>query len=141
MQSFPDVERMTEAHLNEFLDSSSLADWQKAELREATDKNGYFQRAEKFRRADIARSKYVEFHSYLCRKGVFVKPEIKRKFERYSDLLNAALIEHEHRIRHDDLKLRENSDRLSKEGGILLKEIERDVQDRLWSSPEKQNLG
>ena len=45
LQAYPDIERMTTAHLDEFLSESPLMNWQKDELKVASDKNKYYQDA------------------------------------------------------------------------------------------------
>ena len=44
-QSYPDVDRMTHAHLEEFPSESPLKNWQKDELKSADDKNKSYQDA------------------------------------------------------------------------------------------------
>ena len=43
-RSYPDVEKMTEAHFNEFVASCRLHDWEKEELAHTERKNEYYQR-------------------------------------------------------------------------------------------------
>jgi hypothetical protein len=133
-QQYPDVNRMSEAHMEEFLESSPLAGWQKAELKEARDKNKSYQKAIYWHNAARARDGYREFSTYLMRNGIFIPEPLKSKFTELSDLLWDALIEHEMNEEHEFRpRHREKQKDLDTKGPNLLKAIETDVQGRLWS--------
>jgi hypothetical protein len=130
--STPDFKRMSEAHLEEFLEGSPLAGWQKAELREASDKNSYYRKVNYWHHA--AREAYREFSNYPMRNEIFIPEPLKLKFSELGDLLWDALIEHEGNEEYE-IRPRERGKQkaLNGEGQDLLKAIEKDVQDRLWS--------
>lgn len=133
-QQYPDVNRMTDEHLEEFLQGTPLKGWQKKELLEAGDKNKYYQQAIYWYNASRAREKYREFSSYLMQNGIFVPEPLKSNFSEISDLLWGALIEHEMNEEHDFRpRHRDDQKKLDERGPELLRAIEAEVQGRLWS--------
>jgi hypothetical protein len=134
IQQYPDFKRMSEAHLEEFLEGSPLAGWQKAEFRDASDKNNYYPKAIYWHHAARAREAYREFSNYPMRNEIFIPEPLKLKFSELGDLLWDALIEHEGNEEYE-IRPRERGKQkaLNGEGQDLLKAIEKDVQDRLWS--------
>jgi hypothetical protein len=94
LQQYPDLDSMVPEHLSEFIDKSPLADWQKAELRNAKAKTEYYSKAINWHRAREAGALYREFFIYLRKNGIFIREEIKSKFTELSDLLHAALGEY-----------------------------------------------
>jgi hypothetical protein len=134
-QSYPDVDRMTQQQLDEFLSKTSLEEWEKDELRNASTKTDYYINAVTFDRIREARRVYIKFHSYLRRKGIFLRGEMKNDFGAFSDLLHGALIEHEtnHRYKQHP-SIRKQITKLSSDGEEMLAKLEACVQARLWDS-------
>jgi hypothetical protein len=133
-QQYPDFKRMSERHLEEFLEGSLLAGWQKEELKEASDQNSYYQKAIYWHHAARAREAYREFSTYLMQNGIFIPEPLKSKFTDISDLLWDALVEHEANEEYEIRpREREKHKALNGKGQDLLKAIEADVQGRLWS--------
>lgn len=139
-RTYPDFERMSDEHTEEFLASSSLEKWQQDELRKKPHKerNNYYQDAIAWQ--DIARAKKTCRKSarYLLKNGIFMPPDLKNKFEKLGDLIWGALVEHDFNKQHD-FKPKQHTDiqKLLKEGAPLMKELETEVQKRLWSSEIK----
>ncbi|GEO14433.1 hypothetical protein [Microvirga aerophila] len=133
-QQYPDIKRMSDAHLEEFLANSPLAGWQKAELHESYDKHEYYRKAIYWHHAARAREAFRDFNVYLMQNGIFIPDPLKSKFTEFSDILWNALIEHEG---NEELEIRPRErgkqKALNGKGQELLKAIEKDVQDRLWS--------
>ncbi len=137
LQQYPDISRMTPPHLEEFLSKSPLAGWQKDELRNAPDQNGYYQQAIFWHRLNSVRRDCRKSALYLRRKGIFMPPSLKEKFGKVEDLIWNALSEYE--LNKNDAvwpKHHADQDKLRKEGEPLMKELEKQVKERLWSSEQ-----
>jgi hypothetical protein len=135
LQSYPDLSRMLPEELDEFLSKSPLENWQKEELKNETDRNGYYQRAIFWYRLSAVRKEHRKFALFLRRKGIFLPPALKDKFRQVEDLIWDALAECE--LNKNDAvwpKRLGDQDKLRKEGELLMKQLETEVQERLWNS-------
>jgi hypothetical protein len=68
LQSYPDLNRMTDDHLNGFLKNTPLGDWEKAELIAETDRTQYFIKRIFWHRLSDAREACREHHAFLKKK-------------------------------------------------------------------------
>ena len=138
MQSHPDLDRMNQAHLADFLEKCELAEWQKAELRTGNDKTMKDMPKMSFW-YDFTRVNrvYYEFNNYLIANGIFIPSELKAKMQALRQMMSDALLEKRLDHEHDML----GPDRFAKgsvlraEGPSLLNEIELEVQKRLRETP------
>lgn len=90
-QSYPNLDGMTQARLEEFLKSSELFDTQKDEIRQATRKVDAYQEAIFWHRLHTVKQACADFHNYVARFGIFFPPELKDKFTKLSEELWAAV--------------------------------------------------
>ena len=90
-QSYPDLNAMSAAHLNEFLQSCELAEWQKKELMQAKDKTERYITYISWHRLASAEKASIECHTYLETNGIFLKQEMKDQFSRIDDIIWKAL--------------------------------------------------
>ncbi|SRR5579871_2090042 len=135
VQSYPDLDRMTPAHLTEFLEKSPLASWERNELSQASKKTDYYSDHIFWHRLNEARSYCRESYAYLRRHGIFVQAEIKEKFSTLDDLVWNALGEHEINAQMKLIpRITERGNELRSKGEALLKDLETIVQGRLWTS-------
>jgi len=135
LQSYPDIDRMKSAQLDEFLADCPLQGWQKTELREAKDKNKYYQDAIFWHHVQRARDSCRKSGLFLLKNGIFLPKELKQQFQKIAGLSWEALVEHELNKQHELIpRERKAFDRFDKEGEPLMKELEAAVQERLWSS-------
>jgi hypothetical protein len=93
LQSYPDLNRMTQPRLEDFLEKSELEKWQKAELFDREDKTTAYQNAIFWHRLSAVRSAYVGFHNYLITNGIFIQVDLKAKLMKISDVMHEAIIE------------------------------------------------
>jgi hypothetical protein len=93
LQSYPDVSLMSGAQLDEFLSDCRLEDYQKEELRNAQDKNRYYQKAIFWPRLNSVREECRKSTIFLRTKGIFMPPALKEKFTKVEDLIWDALSE------------------------------------------------
>ena len=134
LQNYPDVGRMNEAQLNEFLADSPLENWQIEELKAADDKTKYYQNALKWRRFYEAQEATRVFHVYRLKHGIFMLPAIHEKFEQMDDLIFQAMFERQLQLENEvDGRERKARNKLDAEGADVMKELETDIHDRLWT--------
>ncbi|RWQ64138.1 hypothetical protein [Mesorhizobium sp.] len=134
IQSYPDVQRMNAAHLDEFLAESPLLKWQKEEVRRADEKNKVYQSHIFWHRYNQTNEALREFSLYSATKGIFLQPELHAKFDEIEGLMRRALVEgqnHEH-----ELRVRDAQTKLDTRGKELLDQIKADVRERIWSTGE-----
>jgi hypothetical protein len=135
LQRYPDIQGMSEPQLDEFIrNNSDLKDWQKEELRKASDQNRYFQQAIFWPRLNNARKKCRKSALFLRRKGIFMPPSLKEKFETIENLVWDALNECE--LNKNDAvwpKHQADQDKLNTQGEALMTKLEKEIQERLWN--------
>jgi predicted Zn-dependent protease with MMP-like domain len=132
-QSMPDLSRMTPAQLDDFLEHSKLASWERETVRESPDKtNAYRNAIEPFK---IARGRKAsqKFYLYFRSNGIFIREPIKQKFVELDNLLLAAMSEHQMNFQ-DRTREFGSIDKLASEGETMLKSLEAEIQKRLWDS-------
>jgi hypothetical protein len=112
-----------------------LENWQKKELRAASDKNKYYQDAIFLHRLAEAKTAARQSSQYQLHNGIFMPSGMKEKFDRIEVLGWEALTESElnkvYGIREPNSRAKQLA--FLKEGEALIKSLERDVQARLWS--------
>jgi len=103
-QQHPDINKMSTAELNEFLRDSILYEYQKNELMQAKDKTEYYQEKKFFHDLVAVRNIYSDFHVYMQKNIIFLREELKVKFDKIDDLMWDALIRREIANETDDRK-------------------------------------
>ena len=140
LQQYPDIDRMTTPQLDEFLEGSFLAKWQRDEIKATGKKLDYYIKAVFFHRTHEARVACREQHVYVLKNGIFMPRDMKEKFDRMSELIWQALVEHEVNTSEDVRpRMRDARDVLLKEGEPLMKSLEAAIHGALWeglSSPK-----
>lgn len=124
-QRYPDLDRMTGPQLDEFLEDSFLAKWQRDEIKVTAKKVDYYIKAIFFHRAYEACAACREQHIYVLKNGILMPRDMKEKFDKISDLVWKALIEHE--ANESDKprpRLKVARDALENEGDALRKSLE-----------------
>jgi hypothetical protein len=135
----PEIHKMTAEQLEYFLDKIPLADWQKNELRAASDPVRYYLDAISWHDLNRAQTACGEFHVYLSKNGIFIPPDVKTKFTELDDLLAAAIGERHAGLRHPNTTQHfEKGLELDRRGPGLLQELEQDVQNRFWNRPAER---
>jgi hypothetical protein len=86
-----------------------------------------------FHRAHEARAACREQHVYLLKNGIFMRRDMKQQFDRISDLVWKALVEHQINKSDDVIpRLRAARDALEKEGDPLMQSLEEAIHGALW---------
>ena len=138
----PDIKNMTTEQFEDFLDKIPLAGWQKNELRAASDPGRYYLDAISWHDLNRAKTACGEVHIYLLKNGIFMPPDIKKKFSELDDLLAAAIGERHAGLRHPNTEMAHcfaKGWELDQRGSALLRSLERDVQGRLWGQPAEES--
>ena len=128
----PDVNRMTQAQLDDLLERSEFATWQKDELLTEQDKTLYYADTMTRRNLIAAHNKFMEFDAYLTKSGIFIPKSLKAQFEALNLLMHEAVMER----RLQDSNKPPSFDKgveLHSKAPALLKALEHDVQTRLWT--------
>jgi len=133
-QSYPDLERMSAPHREEFIAGTSLLESQKAELRNAEKKNDLYQKQIFWHNLANAQSKGRESFRWAMKNGIFISEDIRAKFAVLHDLIFNALSEHQMNVEHAVRPVpREDIDRLlSSATEDLMKNLEKIIHQRLW---------
>ncbi len=140
LQRYPDLNRLTEPQLAEFLTGADLPSWKQDEIKAASDKTSAYQSELQWKQKNTARDEYYKFHDYLRKNGIFIRQEMKSKFAELSELIHMAFIEHEINLENPHHQTsREHALRLTKEGEAIRKGLEVLVQNRLWDSQTTTN--
>ncbi len=138
-QSYPDVNKLTDDQFAHLLDNSSFSDWEKSELKAASDKTRYYGNRLSFHKLADASACFNKFHDYFSRKSIFIPESIKYKFEAFDSLLYAALVEHQISLESREMGQQfAHGEELHKTGAVLLKSLEQDVRARLWNSQQAE---
>ena len=134
---YPDLTRMSEAEIGEFLDTTELDKEQKAAVLNSKDKNSSFSHIVRRILINKAQSIYYNMKLFLHKQGIFIPKPIKEEFDAAAELCSAAIA---HRYveergarlyRHDDLEFRSR-------GPKTLETIKDHVRDRLLREYESQ---
>ena len=139
LQQYPDLDQMNGAQLEEFLKDTPFKDWQKDEIRNAAKKTEKYAQSIGWYKISKCREACRESHLYLTKNGIFIPEPLKIKFQEIDKLIFDALVEHEINQQHDfrgQQRLDESLKKLRTTGDGLLKELEKDVQSRLWDSQQ-----
>lgn len=131
----PDLDRMSEPQLTHFLLQLTWPDWQKDELRLASDKRRYYGDVAQWRNLQDANRHRGEFQSYLSKNGIFIQPALLSKFHELNVMMIGAFVEREMAMQSTGVPQKyDKAVELSNRGKILFDQLQIDVQTRLWSS-------
>ncbi len=135
-QQYPDLNRMTEAHLAEFLQKSPLQDWQKGELLKQGDKTREYMKQIFWHDLNRVRKTYAEFQAYLVKNGIFIQPDLKARLKILSDMLFDAIYEKQFEEENPVPRAGrfEKGDRFRKDGPAILSSVENEIYERLWDA-------
>ncbi len=131
-KQYPDLDRMSNTQLDEFLDGSFLYDYQKNELKSENNKLQYYQDCVFFYEMNEARKAIVEFHTYIQKNRIFLSPDLKEKFKEIDDVMWSAYVDMEvgHQAQENKMK-REAWQTVKDKVEPIKNEIEDLVQQRL----------
>jgi hypothetical protein len=91
-QEYPDLDRMSQDRLDEFLEKSELLQSEKTELRSYSQKTNKYIEVIFWHRLNRVIRSCNDFNSYIRRYGIFLPEPLKEKFNKISKELRMALI-------------------------------------------------
>lgn len=107
LQQYPDLDRMSDAQLEEFLERTELRNTQKDKIRTSSEKCKSYQDEIYWHRIHKAKVAVSELQTYVIRYGIFFPKPIKDKFDEIISDLRAAYINHEIGIESEDFKIQQ----------------------------------
>jgi hypothetical protein len=138
-QQYPDLDRLNNAQLEEFLSGTTFTTTQKGEIRNAEKKtNKYQELIFRYRLSDVRKS-IADLHNYVERNSIFMPPDLKKHFEKVTNDLWSAMVSKE--VGHDvqDWKMQgEGWDKVKKEVEPLRKNIEEMIYARLQAHGKRR---
>jgi hypothetical protein len=131
-QSYPDLERMSDERLEEFLGASELLKSEKKAIRESRERNKTYQEIIFWHDLRGVKSTYSEFHKYLEKHCLFMPPDIRKAFSDVDDKMWDVLLKREIGKQIDDFpKWVEASRQMRNEIEPELRALEETVQKKL----------
>lgn len=145
-----DLTAMSDDQLKEFVSKLEFPAWRKKELTEMTDGGAdrkaiqtCYEKGWRTKQYSECQKWRVRFVQYIDRKGIFMQPEIKARFDTMQKLIADALIEFQLRIRDIDAPVNRydehtRADALRAAETGLYAELETMIRERLWSPVKTQ---
>ena len=125
-QTYPDLDKMIGAQLDDFLSHSALPEWEKAELLATTKRTEYYAKRLAGHRLMDAQAACREHHIYLKKSGIFILADVRSKFYELDNLMWDALTEHRVNEEVGQIpRMHNNIDALRQKGPELLNDLER----------------
>ncbi|VAX07562.1 hypothetical protein MNBD_GAMMA26-391 [hydrothermal vent metagenome] len=136
----PDLDRMNQSQLNEFLDNSSFCEWEKTKLLEAPRKLEVYQERIFWHELSETKSAFREFHNYILENSIFLSQDLKEKFMVIDNVMWSAIIDKEVGHESKDWKMQRKSySQITEEIDPIKQEIEALVQKRLQIDRANEN--
>jgi hypothetical protein len=135
LQSYPDIGRMDNEELEEFLAGKEFSNAQKRDIAASSEKlKTYIDIQERYRYAGVM-DKITDFNLGFRKSGIFVKPEVKSDMASMLEMIRKAVIEHQINQEEKPIpRMRDHCKRLDTDGKALFEKIEAAIADRLWFS-------
>lgn len=143
LQSYPDLERMSDAEVLEFLDGIKIRETQKAEIRQAhaRARGKIYQEAVFWHTLHGAKKAVGELQNYVIAHGVFLPAHLKKMFQGMVPILHSALVNVEMGHAHQDFEMQTKAwEKVKAEAEPLHSEIEKAIEMRLHSHKNQQQL-
>ncbi len=93
IKSWPDLDRMSETAIEEFLGKSKLHEYEKDELRKSTKKLDYYQKTIFWHDLEEVQNAFWEFHNYIIRNKIFLSTDLQAKFAEIDNIMWTAIVE------------------------------------------------
>lgn len=94
-KQFPDFDNMPAPQFEAFLARCRLAEFQRDELRNATDRLKYYQRAIYYVEFDDAKKAETELNNYLAVNSIFMTDDLRKQFRTINEGLQKVLVNEE----------------------------------------------
>lgn len=148
-----DLAAMQDEQLEAFVANLDFAGWQKKELGELinggaqdADIQRYYEKGWRWKQYAECQSWRVKLVQYVDRKGIFMQPAIKERFDKLRELIENALLEFQLRIKDIDKPINKydeyiRSDVLKAAETGLYADLETMIRSRLWSPVQPSSVG
>jgi len=93
IQQYPDLNRMSQTVLEEFLDKSRLHEFEKQELLQANDKVSYYGDKMFWHELRDVEEAFWDFHNFTIKNRVFLTPDLQEQFMKIDDIMWSAIVE------------------------------------------------
>lgn len=134
LQQYPDVGRMADDQLEEFLNSGELLESQRRRVRESHDRDKTYQEAIFWHRLGRAKKAVGELQNYTVSHGLFLPPPLKQQFAEMRPILWESLTSLEVGREATDYKMQTDAwTQLQAKGTPLHDAIEKSIERRLHS--------
>jgi hypothetical protein len=92
LQHLPDLDRMTQPHLEAWLEASDLKNFQKDEIRGTSSKTAKYTDFFNWKQIGMAEQAIVDFQNYVVLQGVFIDEELATKMIEAARTMRRAMI-------------------------------------------------
>ena len=135
LQTHPDLDRMSPAHLEDFLAKSDIAEWQKEELKTGSNKTHRHMKIRFWYDLNEAQKRYNEFNSAFIAKRIFLDADLASQLTEMRDMMHDALFEKRFEEQYPDPRTGryEKCEALRKDGPKKLEAVGDTVRGRLWN--------
>ena len=128
-QSYPDLNRMVEDELQEFVAKSRLTETQRKRVLNESDKNEYYMDIIFWHDLYEVQSGISDFHNYIMRNKIFLSADLKEKFQQIDDIIWEAFTMSKISKEGEDRKMRHDAyKKIKDDTNIIRDEIEKLVQ-------------
>ncbi|CAN5118922.1 hypothetical protein BH10PLA2_BH10PLA2_00200 [soil metagenome] len=136
MQSYPNLDRLNPAELDHFLSQSKLHDYQKDDLRNASNKLEKYMDMIFWHSYNEVNGRRSHFENYNQSKGLFIQNDIQVKIRELADLMWSALTEARLEKEYPNLRAGrfEKGEKFRAEGPQLREEIGQAIKEKLWDT-------
>ena len=86
-RQFPDLDKLSEQELEEFLTGTDFSDTQKNRIRASDQKVGEYGKIVTWVEIELARKAFFEFHSYIVKNRIFLGNELKEMYDRVDNIM------------------------------------------------------
>lgn len=131
-REFPDLDRLDNIELDEFLSGTTLSESSKRKIRDSTQKVRTYGDIMSWVDINDAHKAFFEFHSYIVANRIFLRSDLKNKFDAVDDLMWKMWVSH--KVGKDSGNYRLQYEEFQKNDPTiksLMAEIENLVQGRL----------
>lgn len=132
LQQYPDLNRMSEGQLREFLETSRLKESDKQTLFNSHDKNEFYQERIFWYRLKDTKEAAQEFHNYFILNRIFLTSDLRTQFEALDMLISDVMLSTEIGTQaHDHQMIAKASKKFRNERDAIVEEIMQHIQRRL----------
>ena len=137
-QSHPNLDRMNTQELEHFLSLQDIPDYQKDDIRNASQKLEVYIGMRFWQSYNLVDQKRLDFDRYFLKNRMFVRQDIREKVKALSDMMWEALSEkkYEQQYPHSHPNPLEKCDKLQQEGPKFFDDIDRLIEVRVWKNAE-----